>query len=109
MRSRATKAVLAGKIFVLGDMEKWTLTGVIKSKLEKNVCMHVEEEIRYLYISHKICVNPAGRNSLFKLSDLNDKDNILESNMRAERDNINPHESSVVQIWVHLLKQRMKS
>lgn len=109
MRLHATKAVLAGKIFVLRDMEKWTLTGVINSKLEKNVCINVEEKDWYLYISHKICVNPGGRNSLFKLSDLNDKDNILESNMRAERDNINPHESSVVQIWVHLLKQKIKS
>lgn len=57
------------------------------------------KEDQYLYVSHKIHGNPGPeRNSLFKLSDLNDKDNIFESNMRAGRDNINPHESSVVQI-----------
>jgi len=50
--------------------------------------IHMEED-QYLYISHKIHGNPGPeRNSLFQLSDLNDGDNIFESNMRAGRDNI---------------------
>lgn len=109
MRFHATKTVLLAKYLYL-EIEKWTLSGVTSSKLEKNICMHVEEGDQYLCISRKIHLNPGPeKNSLFKMSDLNDKDNILESNMRAGIDNTNSHESSVVQIWVRLLKQRIKS
>lgn len=68
-------------------MGKWTLIRVTDNRLVK-IYIYTEEDW-YLYISHKICGNPGPeRNGLFKLSDLNDRDNIFESNMRAGRDNI---------------------
>lgn len=68
-------------------MGKWTLIRVTDNRLVK-LYIYTEEDW-YLYISHKIRGNPGPeRNGLFKLSDLNDRDNIFESNMRAGRDNI---------------------